>query len=144
MKYLFFEGKENFSFCYEIRKAVFVEEQGFDINSEFDGIDEKAVHLVAFDGEKPIGTARLFFEEEGVCHFGRICILKEYRGKNIGSGIISALQEKAESLGAKRLVLGAQVRASKFYEKQGFSKYGEEYLDEFCPHIMMEKNVSGN
>lgn len=28
-----------------------------------------------------------------------------------------------------------------FYEKNGFQAYGEEYLDEFCPHIHMEKRL---
>lgn len=141
MDFLFYEGKSCFSSIYDIRKAVFVEEQGFDINSEFDDIDERAIHLLATDNGIPIGTARLFFDEEEVCHFGRICILKEYRGKNIGRDMLFALEEKAKQLGAKRIVLGAQVTASEFYEKQGFTKFGRIYMDEFCPHIMMGKEV---
>ena len=37
-----------------IRKAVFVEEQGFE--NEFDDIDSYANHLVLFDNDKPIAT----------------------------------------------------------------------------------------
>lgn len=41
----------------------------------------------------------------------------------------------------KRLALSAQVRVRPFYEKLGFTASGDEYLDEYCPHIHMEKEL---
>lgn len=141
MNYSFYEGKSNFSPVYEIRNAVFVKEQGFSFESEFDDKDETSLHLLVTEGDIPVGTARMFFDDEVTCHLGRICILKEHRGKNIGAGIMEALCKKAKELGAEKAVLGAQVRASGFYEKQGFTRRGEIFMDEFCPHIMMEKKL---
>lgn len=42
----------------DIRREVFIDEQGF--KNEFDDIDITAIHLVCYDKEKPIGTARIF------------------------------------------------------------------------------------
>lgn len=41
--------------------------------------------------------------------------------------------------GEKPVALSAQLRASGFYEKQGYKKHGDEYYDEYCPHVLMTK-----
>lgn len=41
--------------------------------------------------------------------------------------------------GAKKVALSAQVQAAGFYKKLGYVQVGEEYLDEHCPHVDMEK-----
>ena len=38
--------------------------------------------------------------------------------------------------------LHAQISAKGFYEKQGYAAYGEEDLDEDCPHIWMRKTLT--
>ena len=74
-----FYGKEQIDNCFFVRKKVFVIEQGFSEELEFDDIDSIAYHLCIYDdNNQPIATARLF-QEHGVYHCGRICILKEYR-----------------------------------------------------------------
>lgn len=121
-----------------IRQKVFVEEQGFE--NEFDDIDHHCLHLVVYKEDKPIGCARMF-DENGLMTLGRIAVLKEARHLHIGSYILSVLEEKAQSLGYHEVVLSVQLRASEFYSKNGYSAYGDEYLDEFCPHVHMKKNI---
>ncbi len=135
-------GKENpvFEDAFMIRTSVFVEEQGF--SDEMDSLDETAWHLVIYDNARPVACGRLFAEEENTAHVGRIAVLPEWRGKHIGALLMKEMEEKAVSLGYEKIRLGAQCRAADFYKKQGYSPYGEEYLDEFCPHIMMEKPLS--
>lgn len=119
-----------------IRKEVFMKEQGF-IN-EFDDIDHHCLHLVIYDNNKPIGCARMYEDNHNMT-LGRIAVLKEYRGKKAGSYIMSILENKAKELGYKKTVLSAQLRASQFYILNGYIQSGEQYLDEYCPHIHMEK-----
>ncbi|MEG0691495.1 MAG: GNAT family N-acetyltransferase [Oscillospiraceae bacterium] len=133
-------GKNEIADCYNVRKKVFIEEQGFNPDTEFDDIDEKAYHLLVCVGGDPVATARLFDEEHGF-HCGRICVVKEYRGKNIGLAIMSELENKAKELGAISLELSAQIQAVNFYEKCGYTKFGNKYLDEHCPHVMMKKSL---
>lgn len=121
-----------------IREKVFMEEQGF--QNEFDDIDFKALHLVLYQEQKPVGCARMF-EEDGTMTLGRIAVLKEYRHLHLGSLILQHLERKAKELGFHKTQLSAQVRASDFYMKNGYAKEGEEYLDEYCPHIHMVKMI---
>lgn len=121
-----------------IRQSVFIEEQGF--QNEFDDIDSFALHLVVFDGQ-PVGCARMFRQDD-VMMLGRIAVLKEKRAMHIGSQILNALELKAKELGFQEVALSAQVNASAFYEKNGYQKEGQEYLDEHCLHIHMKKRLS--
>lgn len=126
-----------------IRKKVFMDEQGFE--TEFDGIDDIALHLVMFDSDKPVATCRIYFDKgKNTYVVGRIAVLKDYRGKKIGSAIMSEAQKQVKALGGKTLCLHAQCRAAAFYEKQGFIKTGEIDFDEDCPHIWMAKQLKIN
>lgn len=124
----------------EIREAVFMEEQGF--HNEFDEIDSYANHLVLFEEKNPIATCRFFRNESCEDYFiGRIAVIKEYRGKNIGAYLLKAAEAQIKNIGGKRIFLHAQCRAKEFYEKQGYKSYGEVVLEESCPHIWMFKNI---
>ena len=122
-----------------IREVVFVQEQGF--NEEFDTVDSRAYHFVAYaDNGTPIGTCRIFSEEDrNIYYLGRLAVIKEARTSGIGSKLISRAESKAMELGAKELRLHSQCRAQIFYEKCGYAAYGDIELDEGCPHIWMRK-----
>lgn len=124
-----------------IRKTVFIEEQGFE--NEFDEIDDGCKHIIYYYGNKPVGTARMFEDEENKNEYfiGRVAILKEYRKYGLGKKIILAIEEKALEIKARKLKLSTQVEVKGFYEKCGYKPIGEIYYDEYCPHIMMEKTL---
>ena len=132
------QGEEQPPLSYPVRQAVFLEEQGF--STEFDDIDATAWHLWLLHEGKPVAAARLYFEGED-CRLGRICVLPTYRGKKLGARLMEQLLWKAEILGAKRLVLGAQEDKQDFYRGFGFTPCGPRYMDEFCPHIPMERQL---
>ncbi len=122
----------------EIREEVFVKEQGF--VKEFDRIDEIATHLVLFWEGQPAGVCRIFpAEEPGCWDFGRLAVRKVFRDKHLGSLLVREAEEEARRQGGVKLTLMAQIRVQKFYEKNGYTPFGEPCDDEGCPHIWMEK-----
>lgn len=137
MNTVWYAPGEDYPLSKEVREEVFVREQEYPIELEFDEADENCWHLVLTDNEKAIATARLLKLSEGVFKPGRIAVLKEYRGKNIGAELLTLIIEKAKEMGAKELHIGAQTYAVGFYEKFGFKTTGEEYMDEHIPHIDM-------
>lgn len=124
----------------KIRTAVFIKEQGFQM--EFDEIDHHAYHIVVYDGKKPVATGRTYPKPDSTSVYiiGRIAVVKEYRGRNLGGFVVRRLEEKAVALGAKSAELSAQLQAKPFYEKLGFISFGPEYYDEYCPHVSMKKD----
>ncbi|MBC8570057.1 GNAT family N-acetyltransferase [Oscillospiraceae bacterium NSJ-54] len=123
-----------------IRDTVFVKEQQF--KDEFDDMEVKALHLVLYDeAGAPMATARMFPGEDGAYHYGRIAVLKEYRGQGLGRTLLDELEKKTRQLGGKWGELGAQCRARGFYEKCGYIACGDEYYEEYCPHVPMRKKL---
>lgn len=121
-----------------IRGTVFVDEQKF--QNEFDDTDNFATHIVMYLDNQPVGCCRLYKQEDEY-HVGRIAVLKPYRGKGYGEKILLKAESVAKEEGADCIKLSAQVRASGFYEKLGYKKYGDVYFDEYCEHIAMKKMI---
>lgn len=123
-----------------IRKTVFIDEQGF--NVEFDDTDVYSRHLVMYIDDNPVGCCRFFKnDDETKYHIGRIAVLKQYRGHGYGEKIVTEAENTVKQLGADCITLSAQVRASGFYQKCGYKKCGKIYFDECCEHIDMIKHL---
>ena len=124
----------------QIRKQVFVEEQGF--QEEFDELDAQAAHLVLYKRRKPVGVCRVYEDKaNGRWIFGRLAVLPKYRNRHYGAKLVQAAQEYVRGVGGTKMHLHAQCQASGFYEKQGFTPYGEIEPEEGCPHIWMQKTI---
>lgn len=119
-----------------IREAVFIAEQAVPAELEWDADDASAAHFLAFEGEYPMGTARLL--PDG--HIGRVAVLKDWRGLNVGDKLMRAAIEEAEKRGLKQQMLSAQVQASAFYERFGFTVVSDEFLDAGIPHVDMVRH----
>ncbi len=129
----------DFAPCRALRVAVFVEEQGYPLDEEFDDLDAEAVHLLATRGGVPVGTARMIRVGDTV-KIGRICVARPGRGTGLGAAMVRAGLAHFENVeGVRRAYLSAQTHAIGFYEKLGFTAYGDEYMDGAVPHIDMER-----
>ncbi len=122
---------------FAIREEVFVKEQGYALEIERDAFDRQAAHALACEDDKPVGTGRLYLDEEARWHIGRVAVLREARGRGIGDLVMRMLLLSALEFGADAVYLGSQEHATGFYEKLGFRVYGGEYLDEGQPHYHM-------
>lgn len=124
----------------EIRTKVFIEEQGF--KDEFDWLDSNINHLVMFKDKKAIGTCRFYFDEsKKVWIFGRLAIIKEYRGKNFGSQLVEEAEKYIKKENGKEIWLHAQTTAVNFYSKLGYKIFGVPDYDEHCLHCWMKKVI---
>ncbi len=132
-------GNGDLSQAREIRMRVFAQEQGFPADTEMDEYDERAIHCLLYDDDhNPAATGRLFIDDDGYWRLGRIAVVKEMRGKQLGDLVMRMLLDKALQAGAKRFRLSAQRSAEGFYRIYGFEPFGEEYLDYGVAHIEME------
>mgnify|MGYP002713254647 CR=1 FL=1 len=129
---------EDETFIKSIRFEVFVREQNVPIDLEIDGLDNDCFHVLAKDlNGKAIGTARM--QKDG--HIGRIAVLKNFRRKGVGKGLVEFFIKKANTLGLIEVELNAQTHALDFYEKLGFEKRGEIFTEADIPHIHMVRPI---
>jgi predicted GNAT family N-acyltransferase len=124
--------------CYAVRYDVFVQEQKVPVELERDELDATAIHLLATDNGSPVGAARIVINGD-TGKIGRVCVRKQARGTGLGAALIrEALAILRDMPGITRAALGAQIDALGFYEKLGFTAYGEVFDDAGIDHRMME------
>ncbi|KAK2952553.1 putative GNAT family N-acetyltransferase [Blattamonas nauphoetae] len=137
------EPGSDFSVAKSIRRTVFVDEQKFSCENEFDATDALAYHVVGFSEGQPACCARVFFDGDNKTDLvvGRVAVMMPFRKGGTGRQLMNEVERKGKELGATRLVLGAQKRIKDFYLRLGYQIVGEEYFDEYCAHLHMVKEI---
>ncbi len=124
--------------CHALRRTVFIEEQQVPEADEIDDLDDLALHILATDEGRPVGSARILLLAE-TAKIGRVCVLQDQRGTGLGAALIrTALDVAKQQPGVTRAKLGSQEHAIPFYEKLGFAAFGPVYLDAGIRHRDME------
>lgn len=127
-----------------IRRQVFVVEQGVPEEEEFDEYDDLSVHALVYDNtdnNKPVATGRVYHDGNSY-RVGRIAVLKNERGKYYGDFIVRLLVNKAFLSGAEEVVISAQTKVVPFYEKIGFETYDESFEESGINHILMKVKLN--
>jgi len=123
---------------FAIRRKVFVEEQGVDPNLEYDKEDQ-ATHYLLFLAGKPIAAARWRETEKGI-KLERFAVLPEFRNRGFGEIILEAVLKDVAGSG-KTIYLHSQARAVPFYERNGFIKEGEMFVEAGIEHFYMKLHI---
>ncbi len=143
MDYTKITQQEDFKTACNIRKKVFVEEQGIPLEDEFDEFDTLnalSEHILVYYKEQPVGTGRIRYVD-GLGKLERICILKAYRKFGLGKVIIKALEGIAEDKGLSGVTLHGQTQAEGFYKKLGYQTSSDVFMEDGIPHILMTKEL---
>lgn len=127
------EPTRDIATCRHLRRVVFIEEQGVPEADEIDDKDDTAIHLLATDDGRPVGSARLLLLGT-TGKIGRVCVLKSHRGTGLGAALIRAALTELRARGMTTAKLGSQTHAIGFYERLGFTPTGPEYTDAGIPH----------
>ena len=121
---------------YAVRRKVFIDEQLVDPELEYESEEEAVHYLLIVDGVA-VATARWRETEKGV-KLERFATLIEYRGKGYGALILKKVLEDVVPL-QKTIYLHAQISAILFYEKYGFVKEGEMFIEADIEHYCMKR-----
>ncbi|MDA8869945.1 GNAT family N-acetyltransferase [Rhizobiaceae bacterium] len=124
--------------CYDIRQAVFVDEQNVPEELERDEYDDSgSVHFIALAEGVPLGTGRLRIVG-GMAKVQRVAVLSVARRTGAGQALMEAMANhvRAHAL-APVITLGAQETAIGFYERLGYEGVGPMFDDAGIPHREM-------
>ena len=127
--------------AYEIRKAVFVREQGVPVENEIDQFESSATHVIGYDEQRsPFATGRFRPYQNGA-KIERVAILPTHRRSGYGKALMLFIEEAAKNRGYQTLSLNAQCHAQRFYESLGYKASGDIFLEENIEHILMNKTI---
>ena len=108
-----------------LEKLELVEEHDLEILDDPDGmvIDNGGVIFLATDGEKIIGTAGLYKENDTAYELIKMSVDTEYRGQGISKLLLDRCIKEAKDRKATKLFLYSNSKlttALKLYDKYGF------------------------
>ncbi|MBY6202914.1 GNAT family N-acetyltransferase [Maritalea mobilis] len=115
--------------CFDIRRAVFIDEQRIPEAEEWDAFDDSCTHVLASaPSGQPAGTARIIGKGD-MAKIGRVAVLPEFRGTGLGRDLVQFCLQHARQSGFAGAELEAQLYAIPFYERLGFTAEGPEFDD---------------
>ena len=138
---------------FALRYAVFVIGQDVPVELERDELDAGADHAVALVAGTVVGTGRLVdgrIDEQGTLEpgtpgtvgtVGRMAVADDARGAGVGRALLDLLVTRAQERGLPAVELHAQLHARGFYERAGFTPFGEVYLEAGIEHQGMRREA---
>ena len=124
-----------------IRQEVFVDEQHVTPEIEYDEFETVSNFYLLFYDSLPIGTARWRETSNGI-KLERFALIKKYRNKGLGSVLLKEVLKDVIPLKGK-IYLHAQVNAITYYERVGFVKKGNMFIEADIEHFIMEYETKG-
>jgi len=124
----------------QLRVEVFILEQSC-LYQDLDGYDEKADHVLIFEGSDLAAYARIF--RSGIKYeaasIGRVITNPKYRGNGYGDILMKESIKALLDMDEHHIMLSSQSYAEGFYKKHGFVRTEKEsYLEDDIPHVEME------
>ena len=108
----------------ELRRIIFIDEQGIPEEEIFDGLNLQAIHIVIFDGNAPAATARVL-NDGNIWRIGLVAVHESKRGQHLGEKVMQVAIDYIISKGGREILLTAQQRVCGFYEKLKFVQCGK-------------------
>lgn len=116
----------------EIRMAVF--------GRGTDALDAAAWQVVVYDGDMPVGAARLWWQDGAFC-LGDVGVLSGLRGKGYGDLLVRLLLFKALTHNANVIALTAPVAVAPFFAQYGFETQPSETENGCVRMTILGQNV---
>jgi len=113
---------------------------------EFDTKELEREHndilLGCFDDGKLEGCCLLTQSGHKEVRLRQMAVISGLQGKGIGKALIQFAENIARDRGFTTICMHARKSAMGFYEKLGYHKVGDEFIEVTIPHYKMEKKLS--
>lgn len=108
--------------AYSVRIQGMNRQHGISLRDEFDEHDcDGTKYIVLLDSGYPIATCRLYEINTETATLGRVVVLPEYRGKQLGIKVVTEAEKWIHELGYSKIEIESRITAIDFYKKLGYS-----------------------
>ncbi|MDR1855721.1 MAG: MSMEG_0568 family radical SAM protein [Desulfovibrio sp.] len=131
----------------QVRKAVFVEEQGIFPEGDADRHDgdADAVFILARVNGEPAGGVRCYRHRRDVWYGGRLAVLQAFRSERLlGAALVRKAVEVMDAHPtARRFLASVQVKNVRFFVRLGWNRLGKPFQQYGLTHQLMERKLKG-
>lgn len=108
--------------AYSVRIQGMNRQYHIPLRDEFDEHDcDGTKYIVVLDDGYPVATCRFFEISPSSVSLGRVVVLPEYRGRELGRLVMEEAELWIKECGYRTIEIDSRTSAVKFYEKMGFS-----------------------
>jgi len=108
--------------AYSVRIQGMNRQHHIPLREEFDEHDgDGTKYIVLLDDGYPVATCRFYETGAGCVVLGRVVVLPEYRGRNLGRRVVEEAECWIRELGCRMVVIDSRTVAVPFYEKLGYA-----------------------
>ena len=123
----------------ELRDEVLRKPLGRSLYDDNMEAEEHDFHIGAFLNNTLVGVMILTRLSPVVVIMRQVSVDEIWRTKNIGKEMVLYAEQYSKNKGYEMMVLNARKSAVGFYEKLGYEKVSEEFLEVNIPHYKMRK-----
>ena len=107
--------------AYYIRIQGMAKQHGITLRREFDEHDTPDTkYIVLTDNDFPVATCRFYELDDSSAMIGRVVVLPDYRGNDLGKQVVEEAESWLRDLGYTKAVIESRDVATGFYEKLGY------------------------
>ena len=131
--------------AYSVRIQGMNRQHRISLREEFDELDGDGTrYIVLLDDGYPVATCRFYETAPGAVTLGRVVVLPEYRGKELGRRVLEEAEAWIRELGFREVAIDSRTVAVGFYEKLGFRQTtGEVIRSGPFDCVRMTKDLTG-
>ena len=132
-------GSAEYQLMVKLRDDILRKPLGLAFSAEELEKEKENVLMAAFEEDRILGCCMLVEEEPGVMRLRQMAVLNDLQGKGIGRALMNFAENVARDMGYRKIRMHARLNAIGFYEKVGYNKIGDQFLQLTIPHFVMEK-----
>ena len=134
-------GTKEYEQVLKLRDEILRKPLGLNFSQEELEKERNNMHMAAYEDEQMLGCCMLVEEDPQTVRLRQMAVVDDVQGKGIGRALMQFAENLARDRGYKRITMHARKNAVGFYEKMGYKKFGEEFMEITIPHVVMEKEL---
>lgn len=125
----------------ELRDEILRKPLGMSLYDENLEGEKDDSHIGAFINNYIVGVLILSRLNANEVKMRQVAVVEAWRAKKIGSELVKYAEEYSKRKGYTTMLLNSRKTAVVFYEKLGYEKISEEFLEINIPHFKMCKSL---
>jgi predicted GNAT family N-acyltransferase len=134
-------GTEEYKQVLKLRDEILRRPLGLNFSEEEVEKEKNNMHMAAYEDDQMLGCCMLVEEGPKTVRLRQMAVVNDVQGKGIGRALMQFAENLARDRGYKRITMHARKNAIGFYEKMGYKKFGDEFMEITIPHVVMEKEL---
>jgi predicted GNAT family N-acyltransferase len=134
-------GTKEYQQMIRLRMDMLRKPLGLDFQQDELDKEKEDVLIGAFEDDRILGCCLLTKVDDKMVRLRQMAVPNNLQGKGIGRALMIFAENIARDLGYKILVMHARKTAAGFYEKLGYNRTGNEFVEVTIPHYVMEKKL---